>query len=390
MPEIAHFIAYLGTAMGGPVHGMAAYANILAGRGGKVTVFSPSRSSDGPGIRLDSRVRLARSSPPARSPFRHSAALRREVQGSSIELIHSHGLWTDIHRLAGQVARERSLPHLLAPCGMLEPGALRHHRWRKMGVLLWFQLRALRECRCLHAKSLKELADIRQFGLRNPVAVFGNPIPLPPPERRKTAADFRNRLQLAGNSKILLFLGRLHPIKGLPRLFQAWSGLCGRHPEWVLVVAGPEEAGHGAVLRAAAAVLPDQGRIHFTGELDEAWKWAALAAADLFVLPSDFENFGNAIVEAMFCGVPAITTTGTPWKELPGAGAGWCVAPTADALAEALGQGLSLSDQERKSMGERAKTVAAPFSVERTTADLLAVYEWLLGHGTKPKCVHED
>jgi glycosyltransferase involved in cell wall biosynthesis len=388
--EIAHFIAYTGTAMGGPVRAMAAYVDFLARQGCPVTVYSPWQKADGASVRLHDGVRLARSSIPGSGPLRRDGSLWRLARKAPIGLIHSHGLWTDITRLAGHLARGRAIPHLLAPCGMLAPGALRRHQWRKLGVLLWFQKRALREARCLHAKSTREYEDFRRFGLRNPIAVVANPIAPPRPEDRMSASAFRQTQQIPDQAKVLLFLGRLHPVKGLPRLLQAWSRQTDAHPDWVLVLAGHDEAGHGRELQALAAELRGRDKIRFTGELDEAQKWGALDAAALLVLPSDFENFGNSIVEAMSSGVPVITTTGTPWKDLPAAGAGWCVEPEEEALSGALREAFALSDGQRREMGRRAAGVARRFSPEQATADLLAVYQWMQGCGTKPDCVREN
>jgi len=273
---------------------------------------------------------------------------------------------------------------------MLAPGALRHHRWRKQAALVWFQGRMLRDAQCLHAKSAKEYEDIRQFGLRNPVAIIANPISAPPQRNDISEKDFRNAHRISPDSKIMLFLGRLHPVKGLPRLIRAWSQAGERRRNWMLILAGPEEMGHRKEIESLAAELHCQDQIVFTGELDEARKWAALRAAELFVMPSDFENFGNSIVEAMACGIPVITTTGTPWKELPATGAGWCVEPAIDTLAGALRDAFGLSDEQRQNMGRHAADLARRFRPEQTGADLLNVYQWLLGRGAKPNCVMEN
>jgi glycosyltransferase involved in cell wall biosynthesis len=390
MPEIAHFIAYSSAAMGGPVHSMAAYARLLANRGCSVTVYSLLKKTDGDTVPLDPRVKLVQGATPDLGPFRYSGALRRQAQTAPMDLIHSHGLWTGAHRLAGQITRARRLPHLLAPCGMLAPGALRHHRWRKMAALFWFQTRVLRDTQCLHAKSSEEYQDIRRFGLRNPVAIIANPVLAPPAANLSSAREFREACRIAPDRKILLFLGRLHPVKGLPRLLGAWSEMAARRENWTLVLAGPDEAGHRRKLESLAAELHCQDHIVFTGELDEARKWAALRAAELFVMPSDFENFGNSIVEAMTCGIPVITTTGTPWKELPAAGAGWCVEPEIDALAAALQEALEMSGEQRRQLGRRAAELAGKFLPEEAGANLFAVYQWLLGKAAKPNCVMEN
>jgi glycosyltransferase involved in cell wall biosynthesis len=206
----------------------------------------------------------------------------------------------------------------------------------------------------------------------------------------------------------------LHPVKGLPRLLRAWALLKSRNWEsrkqksedgpvkwqkdftgqegrrlgdWVLVLAGPDEGGHRRELESLVAELRCQNSVKFTGELDDVQKWEALAASDLFVMPSDFENFGNAIVEAMSCSIPVITTTGTPWEELRTAGAGWWVEPAVEDLTGALREALVMSDEQRRIMGGRAFQLAERFRPRRVGEDLIAVYQWLLGKGAKPGCV---
>jgi glycosyltransferase involved in cell wall biosynthesis len=324
--------------------------------------------------------------------------LAKALCEAGCDLVHSHGLWTDVHRVAAKQAKQRDLPHLLAPCGMLAPGALRHHWWKKLPARLWFQVRALREATCLHAKSKLECDHIWRFGLRNPVAVIPNPIEPPPVGDRLSKEAFRSSHQIPGDSRILLFLGRLHQVKGLARLIQAWARVrkekagsreqrAGSGEEWILVLAGPDEGGYRRELESLISQLGCRNSVVFTGTLNEKEKWGALAAAELFVMPSDFENFGNAVVEAMSCAVPVISTTGTPWEELNTAGAGWWVSPSVEGLADALREALAMSDAERRAKGERALRLAERFSPGRIGKDLIEVYQWLLGTGPRPVSV---
>jgi glycosyltransferase involved in cell wall biosynthesis len=383
---------------------MAAYVSFLAQSGYPVTVFSSLNGTDGESVRLDSKVRLVQEPASAWGGFRHSPALWRQAEAADIDLIHSYGLWTDVNRLAGDIARRRGLPHLLAPCGMLAPGALQHHGWKKIPARLWFQDRALREARCLHAKSHKEYEDMRRFGLRNPVAIIPNPVGGPVVSNQWSVGSGRR----AGGPghRTVLFLGRLHPVKGVERLVEAWIRIQTENGEsrrqkagqrtadggrrtgdWVLVLAGPDEAGMRPGLEAALRARGCAESVIFTGQLDEVQKWVAYQAADLFVMPSDFENFGNSIVEAMLSGLPVITTTGTPWKELPAQGAGWCVEPNVEAVRDALDVAMAMTDDARQEMGRRATDFASRFRPEQAAADLIQVYMWLLGRGPKPGCV---
>jgi glycosyltransferase involved in cell wall biosynthesis len=394
LPHIAHFISYTGTALGGPVNGMAGFVGLLAGRGYSVTVFSSVNGMDGESVRLDSRVCLVQEPASPWGGFRRSPSLWGRVRAAEIDLVHSHGLWTDVNRLAAATARRRDLPHLLAPCGMLAPGALRHHGWKKVPIRFWFQDRALREAQCLHAKSCQEYEHIRRFGLRNPVAVIANPIAVPSLALGPRTTDHGPRTTIP-NRRTVLFLGRLHPVKGLERLVRAWGNIQteqaeSRKQKWVLVLAGPDERGYRREVESLVAELRCGDSVVFTGELDDQQKWGALAAADVFVMPSDFENFGNAIVEAMSCAIPVITTTGTPWEELRTAGAGWWVEPRVEELTAALREALAMPEEQRQAMGKRAARLAAKFSPEQAGADLIQVYRWLLGENLRPACVRLD
>jgi glycosyltransferase involved in cell wall biosynthesis len=175
----------------------------------------------------------------------------------------------------------------------------------------------------------------------------------------------------------------------LSRLIRAWSEVGKRHQNWSLVLAGPDEAGHRKEIESLAAQLHCQDRLIFTGELDESNKWIALNSASLFVMPSDFENFGSSIVEAMACGVPVITTTGTPWKELPKADAGWCVEPDPGALSWALQEALSKPIDALQHMGLRAAAIATKYRPGEKRTNLSAVYDWLSRTAAKPSCVIE-
>jgi len=273
---------------------------------------------------------------------------------------------------------------------MLQPGALQRRWWKKIPTWLWFQRRAVRHAHCIHAKSLTECADLRRFGLQNPIAVIPNPIRQPAHPAGVSAEPFRRAFGLPDDKSILLYLGRLHPVKGLPRLIQAWAALTDFHPVWRLVLAGPDEAGYRRGFELLAAQSGCGDSVVFTGQLDDTRKWQALAAAALFVMPSDFENFGNAILEALVAGLPVVTTTHTPWQDLALSGAGWWVPPSPAALTDALRQALALSPDERRSKGRKASQLAEPFQPQRALEALLQVYQWLLGASPRPSCVHLD
>ena len=384
--RVAHVIPYLGAAQGGPVFNLAACAEAQVRVGCQVVIFTAMHPSDGRQLELTPGIELVHESTSGWGAYRRCRTLWEHARAGAYDLIHSHGLWTDANRMAMALARSRRLPHVLTPCGMLAPGALRHRWWKKTPIRLWFQTRALREANCLQAQSELEYQHIRRFGLPNPVAIIPAAVP-GPPAHGPTAEHFRSAFPIGSSPKVVLYLGRLHAVKGLERLIEAWSRLRPSSEEWVLVLAGPDEAGFEATLRAQITAAGCGDSVLFTGCLDNQQKWSALAAAELFVMPSDFENFAISIVEAMMAQLPVITTTGTPWKQLPEEGIGWCIEPTTQPLVRALREAMQMTPDKRHAMGARAAAFARRFRPEHVAADLLQVYEWLLGNSSRPACV---
>jgi len=390
---IAHVIPYIGRQMGGPVNALAGYGAALTEQGCHVSVVTAPRETDGPPVDLSRGIERVAFSNSRGGMFRWCPALSRHLMRADTDLIHSHGLWTYASYAAGRVARQRRIPHVLAPCGMLQCEALRRSVWKKRLCGMAFQDRVLREAACLHAKSLDEYRGFRESGMRNPVAVIPNPVAVPPDPDPMDPGAFRSRYGLEGR-RLALYVGRIHPAKGLRRLVEAWARLSNRRPDWHLAVVGPDEAHMVEELKALAvrasldaALSPVGGpasTVTFTGPLDGPEKWRAYRAADIFVMPSDFENFGTAIVEAMAAGLPVVTTTGTPWRTLPERGAGWWVDPTPEALAGALEEAMELTDGQRREMGERAKELASGFTPREVGVHLVRLYDWLLGKGDMP------
>jgi glycosyltransferase involved in cell wall biosynthesis len=158
--------------------------------------------------------------------------------------------------------------------------------------------------------------------------------------------------------------------------------------DWQLRIIGPDEDGHAETLRPLIERLGPSPRITLEGPADDAAKAAAFARAQAFILPSLSENFGIAVAEALAHGLPAITTTGTPWADLPVTGAGWHCPPDAASLAKTLMDALALPPAALAAMGARGRAhVAARYGWPHIAAQSLAFYEWLLHGGTKPDFV---
>ena len=309
-----------------------------------------------------------------RLPFRR--ALARAMSASAPSILHDHGIWLPPNHYVATLARRRGIPLVIHPRGMLEPWALAHRGWKKRLALRLYQRRNLELAALFFVTAEQELESLRALGLKQPVAIVPNGVDLPPPH----VGERDTRLP-----RNLVFLGRIHPKKGLLDLVEALSRV--RPSDWRLRFAGPDEGGHLAEVMRRVEVRGLRDSVEYVGVVEGATKTALFAGADLFVLPSHSENFGLVVAEALAHGVPVITTRATPWKGLEQRGCGWWIEPTADALAECFRAAFALDPTALRAMGAKGREYAREFhwpTIARQTAD---VYRWVLGRGSKPGCV---
>lgn len=312
-------------------------------------------------------------------PLGWSREYGRELLKREADLLHTHGLWLHPSWAALGWKKKFSKPHVVSVRGMLEPWAWRHKAWKKRPVWWLWERRNLETASLLHATSEQEARSIRERGLAAPIAVIPNGVELPE-KRGGGMAKAESRKRMA------LFLSRIHPVKGLPMLLEAWAKL--RPAGWRLHIAGPDEGGHCAELERQAAALGLGETVAFAGPLAGAAKEAAYREADLFILPTHSENFGIAVAEAMAHGLPVITTYGAPWKVLEEERCGWWVPVSVEGIAAALDEAVRRSPEELAAMGARGRRVVEEgFSWDGIAHEMIACYEWLLGRGPKPGCV---
>lgn len=322
---------------------------------------------------------------PVRGPraFGYAPQLARALAAFDADLSHAAGLWMYPSVAQAGWARRAKRPYVLSPHGMLDPWALRHSAWKKKLASALFEWRHLERAACLHALCEAEADAIRALGLRNPVCVVPNGVDLPSgsaPPRAPWAG------RVPAEKRVLLFLGRLHPKKGLRPLLEAWSRV--RDPAWHLVAVGWDQVGHRAELEAAARALSIADSVTFLGPLHGAEKGAAYAHAEAFILPSFSEGLPMTVLEAWAHARPTLMTEACNLPEGFAAGAAIRIDARAEPLAEQLREFFARSPEERAAIGLRASALAATrFAWARVAADLLAVYRWICGSGPQPGCV---
>jgi glycosyltransferase involved in cell wall biosynthesis len=328
-----------------------------------------------------------------RAPLYLSPAAERWAESRAageFDVLHQHGIWTAMSRVTTRWRQAHGRPTVIAPHGSLEAVPLTYSRWKKRLAMLWYERENLARASCLHATAEEEVDGFRNFGLRCPVAVIPNGVDDAATVARGDADRFRRTHRIPRGARLLLYLSRIHPKKGLSDLVDGMALLGDRVGPWHLVIAGPEE--DGAYVAAVRALVERRGlaaRVHWLGPLYDDAKHDALAAAELFVLPTLSDNYAIVIAEALNAGVPVLTTQGAlPWHVLEARGCGWWVPVGAASMAEALTRATALSGAALAAIGQRGVAVArAQCRWSDAAARTLELYHWLLGEAARPDFV---
>jgi glycosyltransferase involved in cell wall biosynthesis len=293
---------------------------------------------------------------PAAFPRRFFGAKIRQPLADALEradVCHIHGVWNVPEWWASRLARAARVPYVVSPRGMLQPQAMQRGRARKAVAYSLLERRNLSHAALLHATSGQEADAIEKLRLGVKVAVVPNGVDLC--AAQQAAKGYRARLGIAPDAFVVLFLGRMHRIKRLDLIADAFAELRSAHPSAQLVLAGPDE--HQLLPDLVRRLAPHASAVHTPGEISGDDKWALLKDADAMVQASDSESFGVAIVESLAAGVPVVATRTTPWRELEERDCGFWVEQTAPAIAGAL-RVLAADPGRRVRMGERAAVFA--------------------------------
>lgn len=333
--------------------------------------------SDEVQVHFAAQSAAARSFLPGRSDFEKAVTAAVRDGSSSETLVHDHGIWLPSNHATVRAAWHTGVPRVVSVRGMLSPWSLARKSAMKWAAWRLYQRRDLEKADLLHATSETECRDIQRSGLTLPVAVIPNGVAVPAriashPDERKT--------------RRALFLSRLHPVKGLLDLVEAWAIV--RPEGWELVLAGPDADGHRAEVEREVRGRGLTKQVQFIGEVTDEAKWPLYHSADLFVLPTHSENFGIVVAEALAAGLPVITTHGAPWADVESYECGWWVKVGPEPLAEALAKAIRLRPEQRAEMGRRGRClVEASYSWSRVGRNMALAYGWLLGRGPRPAFV---
>jgi poly(glycerol-phosphate) alpha-glucosyltransferase len=319
--------------------------------------------------------------------FSYAPGLARQLREADLDLVHLHGLWMHPSMASLGYTRRTGRPHMISPHGMLDPWALQHSGWKKRLAGRLFENENLRSAGCLHALNVKEEESIRDYGYAGPVCVIPNGVDLPAEDQAAPAAPWWTTS--GPEIKTLLYLGRLHPKKGLPNLLGAWSRVDpGIRDRWRLVIAGWDERDHQLALRRMATALHIEATVTFPGPVFGDDKAAAFYHCDGFILPSLSEGLPMVLLEAWAYGKPVLMTPQCNLPEGFEAGAAVRIEPDEESIAEGLSAFLAMEEADRERMGANGRALASQrFSWPVIAAEMAGVYRWLAGNGAQPASV---
>jgi glycosyltransferase involved in cell wall biosynthesis len=299
---------------------------------------------------------------------------------SDYDLVHIHAVFSFAPTMAAVWARRAGVPYIVRPLGVLNQWGMRQRRpWMKRLSFHCLERPLLDGAAALHYTSEQERQEVARLELHCPTVVIPNPIEAPRVPRGHLAGCFRaGHPQLRGRT-VLVFLSRLDAKKGLELLLSAFAEAHTRYPALALVIAGEGEPSYVSSLQRLVSQLGIGDATIWTGFVRGMQKWALLADADVFVLPSYSENFALAAVEAMSVGVPVLVSDHVGIHgAIVDAKAG-LVAPCREtAWTQAILE-MATNAAERHQMGRRARCLAEKqFSLEVVTKQIVCLYEELV------------
>jgi len=381
--KLVHTISSIDISTGGPARSSTSLINELLLDSSISTIDVLTLLSNQPIIKqcINNKGNIQFFSP---SISKYSKGLKKYLNKSKeSDIYHAHGIWgLTMHQVVKE-ARKNEKPYIISARGMLEPWSMQQSILKKKLAMFLYQHKDLKNAACIHATALSEAESIRNLGYKNPIAVIPNGIDL----SEYPLKDKKN--EVSNRKNTLLFLSRIHPKKGIEILLEAWKRISSENrKDWQIEIAGNGEENYIKELNNKIITLGLQDNVKIIGPQFGNKKIETYHRADLFVLPTYSENFGMVVAEALACGVPVITTKGTPWEDLEQYKSGSWIDIGIESLKDCLEEYLMKSTYELQQMGENGrKLVVEKYSIQSVAKQFIELYQWMIYKNNKPNFV---
>ena len=386
--RILHAIPGLTDRSGGPTTALVGLACAQAAAGAMVTVLACTREGDviAAADRLAAAGVVLRTVGPCHGPLmRHPqlAATTRSLVASH-DVVHAHGVWEELQYQASRACLAERIPFVIRCCGLLDEWSLRR-KWLKKAVYRFWRLdRMLASADAIHCTTAAEAASTGTLRCATTIVVEPNGIGLEDFATLPARGGLRRSLAI-GDAPLIVFLGRVHPGKGVESLIPALARV--RTPGVTVAVVGSDSAGYRGEMEGLADTHGVRDRVAFVGPLSGRQKIEALVDADVFCLPSQHENFGISIVEAMAAGCAVVVSEHVGIKdEILAAGAGSVTSLDPARIAAALDDWLG-DERGRHEAGARGREFALrSYDWALIAARWQRRYEALMAASSRPSC----
>jgi len=347
--RVAHIISTLDARAGGPVAVLIGLTSALVTAGLEIKVVSTYKADDD--LRLAETLRTrgigVEAIGPCLGPLSWHpgiGSILRDVIRQT-DVVHVHAVWEQVQHEAAVIAFRGKVPYVMTPHGMLDPWSLQQKTIKKKLYMAWRLRTNLDRSAAIHFTSDMEYELTKPLSLKAAKIVEPNGIELEEFDPLPPAGTFRSCYDQLGQRPIVLFMGRLDAKKGLDLLIPAFAQAAPK--EAALVIAGPGSRKYVEKLHALIRHNGLEERTLLPGMLYGRDRIAALADADLFVLPSYQENFGIAVIESLAAGTPVVISDQINiWEQIANAAVGGVVSTNVSALSQELGNWMG--DPERR------------------------------------------
>ena len=387
--RIIQIIPSISLVYGGPSQMVLGLSAALAAKNIDVTIITTDSNGDIGQLPLDvplnepiqqngHQIIYFRCYPWRRYKFSLSLLQWLNENARQFDLAHIHALFSPVTTLASTIARYHDLPYIIRPCGMLDPADLQKKKRLKQIYATLLERPNLAGAAAIHFTSKEEAKISERFGL-------GRTAKMPVPRDLViplgvTAGLFPKRLR-ESQVPIILFMSRIEPKKGLDLLIPALESILGSGIEFHFILAGsnPQDADYETQIKVQIYNSSLAKYTTITGFVSGDLKVEVLTKADLFVLPSYYENFGIAVAEAMAAGVPVVISDRIHIAEdIQQAEAGWVGPLEVGAIANSIKSAL-LNPQERQRRGLNGKEYAKKqYNWEAIAQQTIDAYQQIL------------
>ena len=312
------------------------------------------------------------------SGFYWAPSMALTLEHLSPDVIDTQGMWMNMSRVALRRHKRSKTPLVVTPRGMLDPWAVLRSPWKKRVARWWFEDEHLSRAGAVRALNENEALAIRRFGVTSPVVIIPNGVEMPNAAR---VSDLNDR------ARILLFLGRLHPKKGLEPLLRAWKLVSKETTakDWKLRVNGWGAPVYVQGLRRLVSDLAVDHSLMLEGPVYGAAKDAVFGSSAGFILPSFSEGLPMAVLEAWSWGTPVLMTRACNLPEGFSTGAAVEISTEPKEIARRILDYVSMSADDHRAMSAAGRRlVETRFEENNVARDLERLYGWLCNQNPRP------